>query len=274
MSFTGNFVDARTALRLGLVNHVVAHDELLPFCRQAGRRHRRRRPARSAAPAAHLREIATPCRRRLGGRGRGRRGWQGRGFDPAEIERRRGGDPRARARAGAALHDAELVAAYETLLVERDGPMATLTINRPAQLNALYRQSYLDFEQALSWARDDDSVRVVVITGAGDRAFWPPAATSTSTCRSSRRSARRAWSPTRASRRETILRIRELDKPVIARVTASPSAAAAHRARMRHRDRVAERLVRRVLDPARDPPRRWAAATSSRAWSGPTARRS
>jgi len=34
MSVTGNFVDARTALEWGLVNHVVAHDELLPFCRQ------------------------------------------------------------------------------------------------------------------------------------------------------------------------------------------------------------------------------------------------
>jgi enoyl-CoA hydratase len=34
MSFTGNFVDAAEALALGLVNHVVAHDELIPFTRQ------------------------------------------------------------------------------------------------------------------------------------------------------------------------------------------------------------------------------------------------
>ena len=34
MSITGNFVDAPTALAWGLVNHVVAHDELLPFARQ------------------------------------------------------------------------------------------------------------------------------------------------------------------------------------------------------------------------------------------------
>jgi enoyl-CoA hydratase len=33
ISFTGNFIDAEEALRLGLVNHVVAHDELLPFTR-------------------------------------------------------------------------------------------------------------------------------------------------------------------------------------------------------------------------------------------------
>jgi enoyl-CoA hydratase len=34
MSLTGNFVDAAEALRLGLVNHVVAHDELVPFARR------------------------------------------------------------------------------------------------------------------------------------------------------------------------------------------------------------------------------------------------
>ena len=34
LSATGNFLDAQTALVWGLVNHVVAHDELLPFCRQ------------------------------------------------------------------------------------------------------------------------------------------------------------------------------------------------------------------------------------------------
>ena len=33
MSFTGNYVDAATALRVGLVNHVVAHDDLLPTAR-------------------------------------------------------------------------------------------------------------------------------------------------------------------------------------------------------------------------------------------------
>jgi enoyl-CoA hydratase len=34
LSVTGNFLDAPTALAWGLVNHVVAHEELLPFCRQ------------------------------------------------------------------------------------------------------------------------------------------------------------------------------------------------------------------------------------------------
>jgi enoyl-CoA hydratase len=34
MSMTGNFVDADTALRIGIANHVVPHDELLPFTLQ------------------------------------------------------------------------------------------------------------------------------------------------------------------------------------------------------------------------------------------------
>src|SRR5690242_14200854 len=37
MSITGNFIDASTALAWGLVNHVVEHDALLPFCIQLGR---------------------------------------------------------------------------------------------------------------------------------------------------------------------------------------------------------------------------------------------
>ena len=37
MSITGNFVDAEEALRLGLVNHVVAHEELMPFTRALAR---------------------------------------------------------------------------------------------------------------------------------------------------------------------------------------------------------------------------------------------
>ena len=43
MSITGNFVDAAEALRLGLVNHVVPHDELLPFTRALVARHRTHR---------------------------------------------------------------------------------------------------------------------------------------------------------------------------------------------------------------------------------------
>jgi len=61
--------------------------------------------------------------------------------------------------------------AYETILVERRGSIAIITINRPDKRNALNIQTRTDGAAALDELRDDDSVRVVVITGAGDKAF-------------------------------------------------------------------------------------------------------
>ena len=57
------------------------------------------------------------------------------------------------------------------LLVSVAQHVATLTINRPAQRNALSWQLMADLRQALVEAKADPSVRVVVLTGAGDRAF-------------------------------------------------------------------------------------------------------
>jgi enoyl-CoA hydratase len=61
--------------------------------------------------------------------------------------------------------------AYENLLVERDDAVLTITINRPKVLNALNGPTLDELSAALDAARDDESVRVVVITGAGDRSF-------------------------------------------------------------------------------------------------------
>jgi enoyl-CoA hydratase len=61
--------------------------------------------------------------------------------------------------------------AYENLLVERDDAVLTITINRPKVLNALNGPTLDELSAALDAARDDESVRVVVITGTGDRSF-------------------------------------------------------------------------------------------------------
>jgi enoyl-CoA hydratase len=58
-----------------------------------------------------------------------------------------------------------------TLLIERDGPVTTLTFNRPAVLNAINKPTLDALRQALLDAQRDDSVRVVVVTGSGDKAF-------------------------------------------------------------------------------------------------------
>ena len=54
MSVTGNFLDAPTALAWGLVNHVVPHEELLPFTPPARARHRLERRGRRAERARDL----------------------------------------------------------------------------------------------------------------------------------------------------------------------------------------------------------------------------
>ncbi len=91
MSATGNFVDAHTALTWGLVNHVVPHEELLPFTRalaldivsndQAGVR--RLFKTYDEVTLTTLEE-GWVIEDRVS------RAWEGGGFDPASIEARRG----------------------------------------------------------------------------------------------------------------------------------------------------------------------------------------
>jgi E-phenylitaconyl-CoA hydratase len=54
-----------------------------------------------------------------------------------------------------------------TLLVERDGGIALVTLNRPDQRNAVSQEMRADFARTLGELDDDTAVRVVVITGAG-----------------------------------------------------------------------------------------------------------
>jgi enoyl-CoA hydratase len=60
---------------------------------------------------------------------------------------------------------------YETLLVDIEDRVAVITINRPDRRNALNAAVRAELIDALDRLRDDDAVRVVVLTGAGDRAF-------------------------------------------------------------------------------------------------------
>jgi len=61
--------------------------------------------------------------------------------------------------------------AYETIFVERRDRVAIITINRPEKRNALNIQTRAEGAAILDELRADDSVRVVVLTGAGDKAF-------------------------------------------------------------------------------------------------------
>jgi enoyl-CoA hydratase len=60
---------------------------------------------------------------------------------------------------------------FETLLVERDGAVLVVTINRPKVLNALNSQTIAELDRAMQDAQVDQSVRAIVITGAGEKSF-------------------------------------------------------------------------------------------------------
>ncbi|TDJ37286.1 MAG: enoyl-CoA hydratase [Gammaproteobacteria bacterium] len=55
----------------------------------------------------------------------------------------------------------------DVLLIEKTDNVAILTLNRPAKLNALSGDLQNGYREALAEARDDDDVRVVIVTGAG-----------------------------------------------------------------------------------------------------------
>jgi enoyl-CoA hydratase len=61
--------------------------------------------------------------------------------------------------------------AYEALLYEVSDGVATVTLNRPEQRNALSPQLLSELVDAMKSARDDGEVRAVVLTGAGDKVF-------------------------------------------------------------------------------------------------------
>jgi enoyl-CoA hydratase len=61
--------------------------------------------------------------------------------------------------------------AFDNLLLERDGAIAILTINRPKVLNALNSQTIDELRRAILDLKHDDSARVVIVTGAGDKSF-------------------------------------------------------------------------------------------------------
>jgi len=61
--------------------------------------------------------------------------------------------------------------ADDEVLIERDGPVLTLTFNRPRQRNALTWNMYERLAQACDDVDADDSIRVFVLRGAGGKAF-------------------------------------------------------------------------------------------------------
>src|SRR5438045_9733921 len=55
--------------------------------------------------------------------------------------------------------------------VEVTDGIATITINRPERMNAMDAEHYKGLSQAWMRVRDDNAIRVAIITGAGDKSF-------------------------------------------------------------------------------------------------------
>ena len=66
---------------------------------------------------------------------------------------------------------ATAVADYEQLLYDVSDGVATVTLNRPEQRNALSAELLAELVDAILRVRDDGEVRAVVLTGAGDKVF-------------------------------------------------------------------------------------------------------
>lgn len=60
---------------------------------------------------------------------------------------------------------------YQNILVEQDGHIQTITINRPAQLNALNKATIEELHTALKAAGEDAATGVVILTGSGEKSF-------------------------------------------------------------------------------------------------------
>jgi len=61
----------------------------------------------------------------------------------------------------------------ETILIERDGAIATVVLNRPEKLNALTKSMWQRLGEVFVELDGDDSLRCIVLRGAGEKAFAP-----------------------------------------------------------------------------------------------------
>jgi len=103
------------------------------------------------------------------------------------------------------------------LILEKDGPVAVLTLNRPEKMNAISADMRVAIPQALQEIQEDDSVRALILTGAG-RGFCSGADVAV-------QAARAAGQVTDTSRQTLlqlvgsfILAFEKVNKPVIAAV--------------------------------------------------------
>ena len=100
---------------------------------------------------------------------------------------------------------------YQNILLQKDGYMALLTLNRPDVHNALDPRTWQEIRDAARECRFANDVRVVVVTGAGGKAF-----ASGSDVRSLHE--RKALAMLKGEAHESLNAVENLNKPVIAAI--------------------------------------------------------
>ncbi|MGE0658436.1 MAG: enoyl-CoA hydratase/isomerase family protein [Reyranellaceae bacterium] len=102
---------------------------------------------------------------------------------------------------------------YETILFATDGPIAAVTINRPEALNALNTKVFAELHELFERIGRDESIRVVVLKGAGEKAFVAGADIREMAGMSRTQAEARSWNGMRLYDR-----MRRLPQPIIASV--------------------------------------------------------
>jgi len=60
---------------------------------------------------------------------------------------------------------------FNNILFSENNGIATITINRPSKLNALNKETITELHTAFAKAGNDAAVKVIIITGSGEKAF-------------------------------------------------------------------------------------------------------
>ena len=100
---------------------------------------------------------------------------------------------------------------YEDIRVKKEGRIATITVDRPNVLNATRHETMLEIDRALNDLEADENVRVIVLTGAGEKAFISGGDISVM-------ASDPLWADKAPKGQEVCTRIEFFPKPVIARI--------------------------------------------------------
>jgi enoyl-CoA hydratase len=60
---------------------------------------------------------------------------------------------------------------FNNILVDKESPLATITVNRPEKLNALNRETIQELHQAFDRCSHDTEIKVIILIGSGEKAF-------------------------------------------------------------------------------------------------------